>query len=43
LAVCRNPSITNLPARYEGYSGCPLIVAMFKAVLAEFKYDKVID
>lgn len=32
-----------LPARYEGYSSCPLVTGYGKMLLAEFKYDNVRD
>jgi sulfide:quinone oxidoreductase len=31
------------PARYEGYSSCPLVTGYGKMLLAEFKYDNVRD
>ncbi len=38
-----NPKATKLPGKYEGYSSCPLFVGNNELMLAEFKYDGVID
>ena len=32
-----------MPSKYEGYSSCPLFVGRGKLLLAEFKYDGVVD
>jgi len=38
-----NATETVLPAKYDGYAGCPLFVGKGKLMLAEFKYDGVVD
>ena len=43
MAVRKNPIATELPKKYEGYASCPLFVGKKKLILAEFKYDGVID
>lgn len=43
LAVRKNPTTTTLPGSYLGYASCPLFVGRLKLMLAEFKYDGVID
>lgn len=37
-----NPD-AKLPSKYEGYASCPLFVGDGKLMLAEFKYDGVVD
>lgn len=32
---------TELPARYDGYTSCPLVTGIGKLVLAEFNYEKL--
>ena len=32
-----------MPSKYEGYASCPLFVGRGKLLLAEFKYDGVVD
>jgi len=32
-----------LPGAYNGYSGCPIFVGDKKLMMAEFKYDNVVD
>lgn len=41
--VLKNPNAVELPGRYDGYASCPLFVGKNKLILAEFKYDGVID
>ncbi len=43
MAVRKNPTTTSLPASYSGYASCPLFVGRRKLMLAEFKYDGVVD
>lgn len=43
MAVRKNPTTTTLPGNYLGYASCPLFVGRLKLMLAEFKYDGVID
>lgn len=43
MAVRKNPTTTTLPGSYTGYASCPLFVGKLKLMLAEFKYDGVID
>jgi hypothetical protein len=39
MAVEKDPTATNLPGRYDGYSSCPLFTGNKELMLAEFKYD----
>lgn len=43
MALRDNPLLTDLKGRYEGYASCPLFVGRNKLLLAEFKYDGVVD
>ena len=43
MAVRKNPTATDLPASYGGYASCPLFTGKRKLLLAEFKYDGVVD
>jgi hypothetical protein len=43
LAYHKDPAIKQLPAKYNGYTSCPIFVGDKKLVLAEFLYDKKID
>ena len=43
MAVRKNPVEINLPKKYEGYASCPLFTGKRKLMLAEFKYDGVVD
>jgi sulfide:quinone oxidoreductase len=43
VEVLINPNAKNLPGKYEGYSSCPLFVGKNELILAEFKYDGVVD
>jgi eukaryotic sulfide quinone oxidoreductase len=43
LTVRKNPTATTLPMAFEGYASCPLFVGKKKLLLAEFKYDGVVD
>lgn len=43
IAVRKNPTTTDLPSTYTGYASCPLFVGKRKLILAEFKYDGVVD
>lgn len=36
-------SENTLPKRYEGYTSCPIFTGDNKLILAEFKYDGVVD
>ncbi len=38
-----NPNAKSLPGKYEGYASCPLFVGKNELMLAEFKYDGVVD
>lgn len=39
----KNPNATQLTGKYDGYASCPLFVGDKKLILAEFKYDGVVD
>lgn len=43
IAVRKNPTTTSLPSTFTGYASCPLFVGKRKLMLAEFKYDGVVD
>lgn len=43
MTIRKNPTAEKLPAKFEGYASCPLFVGKKKLILAEFKYDGVID
>lgn len=43
MTVRKNPTAIELPGKYTGYASCPLFVGRMKLMLAEFKFDGVID
>lgn len=43
MTVRRQPTAEKLPNSYSGYASCPLFVGKGKLMLAEFKYDSVVD
>ncbi|EGR29692.1 hypothetical protein IMG5_150610 [Ichthyophthirius multifiliis] len=38
-----NQSESSLPRKYQGYTSCPIFTGDYKLILAEFKYDAVVD